>query len=345
MKVVHLTASILALLMLLLQEGVRGFSIPLHSKAVPFRSAITTRRQPSQLKAIPIEVATCLLPTCGGYFSREFGVSYAYGAATSLTAWFVLQRQMLSPATTAMPWNHWAPWHAVAIIFYGIRLSAFLFYRQQTSKRIKEMQKRIEERAESSGSRLARTPFVLSCAYLYFGLCAPLYLTAAVMSQPLGKLDMVMKGLVATTWLGFLVAALGDFTKTFVKARKGEDHLVTGGIFRLLRHPNYTGEMIGWTSSALAGVVAFGALQQFQQWKPWFYLASNLIGVMGINFVLLLATRNLEKKQAEKYGDQDEYQSWTSKSWGGFALPDNDKSKADPHSEVNDEKEDGGTGI
>lgn len=296
----------------------------------------------SRLQAIPIEVATCLLPTCGGYISREFGVSYAYGAATSLTAWFVLQRQILA---TASSWN-WAAWHASAVVFYGIRLSLFLFFRQQTSTRIKEMQKRIEERAESSGNLLSRTPFVLSCAYLYYGLCAPLYLTAAVASQPLGKLELLFKGLVASTWFGFLVAALGDFTKSFVKGRKGEDHLVTGGIFGFLRHPNYTGEMIGWTSSALAGLVAFVSLNQFTKPKLWFYLASNLMGAMGINFVLLLAARNLEKKQAEKYGGEASYKDWISSSWAGFTLPQaGTTTTADPHLEVSDVQEDEGSGI
>lgn len=329
--------------------GVSGFAPP-NPKSVEIFRGRSTQPIPlattTQLEAttIPIEVATCLLPTCGGYYSREFGVSYAYGAATSLTAWVVFQRQIL-PAVTTSWWKNWAAWHAVAIVFYGIRLSTFLFYRQQTSKRIKDMQKRIEERAESSGNRLSRTPFILSCAYLYYGLCAPLYLTASIMSQPLGNSAVLLKGLVASTWCGFLVAALGDFTKSLVKARKGEDHLVTGGIFCLLRHPNYTGEMIGWTSSALAGLVAFLSLKQFTQPKPWFFLASTAIGAMGINFVLMLATRNLEKKQAEKYGEQTEYQDWVSKSWAGFALAEAKLKTAEPHIEASDEIEDGGSGI
>ena len=295
------------------------------------------------LQAIPVEVATCLLPTCGGYFSREFGVSYAYGAATSLTAWFVLRRKILAVTNP----SKWVTWHAAAVIFYGIRLSAFLLYRQQNSKRIKEMQEKIEQRAVSSGSRLSRTPFVLSCAYLYYGLCAPLNLSALMATRSFGNLDMIFKGLVAMTWLGFLVAALGDFTKSFIKARKGEDHLVTGGIFRFLRHPNYTGEMIGWTSSGLAGLVAFISLNQFKRPLPWFYLASNALGVVGINFVLLLATRNLERRQAERYGGQEVYRNWVSKSWAGFSLAEKKVNDGESHHpEATDEiEEDKGSGI
>lgn len=310
-------------------------------------TSLVTTTSSSQLNTIampiqiPIEVATCLLPTCGGYWSREFGVSFAYGAATSLTAGLILKNQILATSTG---WN-WAAWHGAAIVFYGVRLSVFLLYRQMKSKRIQEMQKRIEERAESTGSRLARTPFVLSCAYLYYGLCAPLYLTSAIMSQSLGKLQWTFKGLVGLTWLGFSVAALGDLHKSFVKGRKGENHLVTGGIFSVLRHPNYTGEMIGWTSSGLAGALAFLTMKEFTQVKPWFYLGSTALGVSGILFVLLLATRNLERKQKKAYGEQDAYQKWISTSWGGWQLAEKPPPPVKPHLEVMDTIEDSGSGI
>lgn len=302
--------------------------------------------------SVSIEVATCLLPTCGGYLSTEFGVSYAYGMATALTSWFIWQGKILpvvaSTTSAASLWKNWATWHATALMFYGIRLCAFLFIRQQTSKRIQEMRQRIDAKSRESGaSRLSRTPFVLSCSLLYFGLCAPLYLTSSVLTLSPGNdlASCLIKGLVISTWTGFLVAALGDFTKSIVKARKGEDHLVTSGIFGWLRHPNYTGEMLGWSSNGLAGLVAFFSLGQFQKVQPWFYVASSLVGVMGINLVLLLATRNLEKKQADIYGSQEEYKKWTETSWAGFAMPDKKADPVTPQLEVSSEEQDGGSGI
>ena len=117
------------------------------------------------------------------------------------------------------------------------------------------------------------------------------------------------------------MAALGDLTKTVVKSRKREDFLVTGGIFRFLRHPNYTGEMIAWTSSALAGVVAFGACPgAWKSWRALVQLTATAVGVGGINMVLRLATQGLEKKQKEMYGDTEKYQAWIKSSWPGFEF-------------------------
>jgi len=209
------------------------------------------------------------------------------------------------------------------------------------------MRKRIEERAQSQGNRLARTPFVLSVAYLYYALCAPVYLTAAsltAIAPPVIRL--VQKTLVGITWFGFLLAAVGDFTKTALKLKEGETHLVTSGVFRFFRHPNYTGEVIGWSSSALAGILAFCFVSKSGQ--QWFELASTVIGAAGIDFVLMAATRNLERRQKESYGDQEEYSAWLKRSWIGFALPEtaqNSEGHVKPKIELEDKKEQSGSGI
>jgi steroid 5-alpha reductase family enzyme len=113
------------------------------------------------------------------------------------------------------------------------------------------------------------------------------------------------------TWMGFIIAMVGDFTKTIVKARKGPDHLVTEGVFCILRHPNYVGEWLGWTSSGLLAVLC-GASQ-------WGNIAS-ILGVLGIDLVLIQATTALEAKQREKYGQSESYQKWVKRSWAGFTI-------------------------
>jgi hypothetical protein len=82
--------------------------------------------------------------------------------------------------------------------------------------------------------------------------------------------------------------------------------------------------MIGWTSSAVAGVTTAVAAS-FQHGRMNFatfgYIILSVIGVLGINFVLLLATSNLERKQFETYGTTNKYHEWMQTSWSGFMLP------------------------
>lgn len=152
-------------------------------------------------------------------------------------------------------------------------------------------------------------------------------------------LERCLRCSVITTFLGFLLGALGDLNKTLGKKWQGEDALITGGIFRFFRHPNYTGEVIGWTASCLAGFLAValksvksgggngscvGCLQLWKSMAP--YLLLSVLGAAGITFVLATATTGLEYRQKEKYGDTKEYQRWIETSWVGFKMaPKKDK--------------------
>uniref|UniRef100_A0A7S2N270 Steroid 5-alpha reductase C-terminal domain-containing protein n=1 Tax=Helicotheca tamesis TaxID=374047 RepID=A0A7S2N270_9STRA len=123
---------------------------------------------------------------------------------------------------------------------------------------------------------------------------------------------------------GFLIEAWGDLAKSVGKARQGEDALITGGIFRFFRHPNYTGEIIGWVSSCIAAFLSVAATNGFKSLSVWKSMAPSLVacvlGASGISFVLTTATAGLESRQLEKYGDTEEYKDWVKKSWVGFQM-------------------------
>ena len=247
-----------------------------------------------------------LIPSLLGYYKTEYGVSYAYGGAIATTAWMVLG---------GISANSLAGVHALALLAYGIRLNLFLLYREVNIPYFTEVRERIEEKSQKKGSRISRTPFVLGVAFLYACMSAPMFVTASstAMAAPFfslsGGLRMnVSRFLVGTTWMGFLLGAFGDATKTIVKSKKGAGHLVTEGVYRFFRHPNYTGEFIGWTASALAAVLISGV--------SWLSVAS-IVGALGIDFVLVQAATGLERKQREKYGESESYQKWIQGSWAG----------------------------
>lgn len=260
------------------------------------------------LPSVQTLATTCVVPTLAGLYRREYGVSYAYGTAVAASAGLMLA----ALREAALPWCTIGSVHAWALILYGARLDLFLLYREVCLERFRKLRDRIEDRAPV-GSRLLRLPFILSCSALYGCLATPLWATASVIlpfwSTTGGIQANLARLAVAGTWWGFVLAAVGDVTKSWVKAREGEEQLVTGGVFRWFRHPNYTGEVIGWISSALAAASVGSS---------WPVLVATCLGVAGIYSVLTMATANLEKKQAEAYGELDEYQEWIRRSWVGF---------------------------
>ena len=288
-------------------------------------------------------IGTTVTPTLLGFYKVEYGVSYAYGTATAATAAIVLRSilSINSSSMTTSPFLELAKLHAAALIFYGIRLNIFLLYREIFLKRFRKMREQIEERRAKktngglSGRIMSRMPFVLGCSFLYAGLAYPTILSAQMVPSIIAStasttaasssatLLTMYKTLVYGTWFGFILGAIGDLNKSIMKSIKGEDHLVTGGIYRFFRHPNYTGEIIGWSASFFASIVAIVAGWNKDVFS-WNHLIgpvmTSTLGWIGILFVLLGATRGLEKKQYEKYSGRKEYKEWVKKSWKGFAF-------------------------
>lgn len=262
------------------------------------------------MAAVPIVpvVAAALLPTCLGFWRREYGVSYAYGGAIGSVAALALSTTPLTPLAVC---------HATVHLLYGVRLNAFLLWREVTIPRFREMRERIEGKAPPN--RLARTPFIISCALLYACMSAPVLVTAATPSTALAAAHPIAVKLawfgVGTAAAGWAVAAGGDAQKSYAKAKGAA--LVTTGIFSRLRHPNYTGEALLWSASSVTGVaVSLGCMEGGRVVKAA-VLAAIGTGLAGILFVLTQAATGLEKRQREEYGSSDTYAKWVARTWSG----------------------------
>ena len=334
-----------------------------HKKKPSSTTQLSVMINPStiQVSTTAAVAAASTLPALLGYYKSEWGVSYGYGIGVAASAAIVLLRSSSAGSSSTL-----LTYHAAALVAYGVRLSLFLAIRTRLSARQREFQQSVEDRAKARGSRLSRTPFLISCGLLYYGLVSPVLLmskAATVDGIVSSTFKIIWKLLIGITYTGFGIAALGDWTKTWVKqvTEKDETFLVTSGIFKYLRHPNYTGEIIGWSSNAVVGVMAsvLLLLDRSSGVSIPFLVGHGmltLIGALGINFVLLRATQNLEKRQKEMYGDSDKYKEWAKSSWSGWSFPDastksSEKSSGGddddvPHLELNsDAEEDFGSGI
>ena len=76
---------------------------------------------------------------------------------------------------------------------------------------------------------------------------------------------------------------------------------ICNGLFKIVRCPNYLGEMIFWTGVLLSGA---NILSGVGQW------AVALTGYIGIIFVMFSGARRLELRQNRNYGADPEYQAY-----------------------------------
>jgi len=304
------------------------------------------------MHAVNPELLTSLLPPALGFFRTEWTVSYGYGFSTALSALSLLLRQPQSLAICKL--------HAAALVFYGLRLNVFLFLRNRLSPRYREIGKKIDERSqEKFPTLISRLPFVLSCGLLFYGLYVPVLLTSKLagdtvaMKSAAGVGMTAIKLLVGMQWFGFVVAALGDLTKSYVKgSEKDGKFLVTSGIFSILRHPNFSGEILSWTCNVLCGSVSAAYLLRSKlSLSTLGYLGLSTFGWSGMIFVLLRATSSLEERQKNDYGDTKKYKDWVKNTWCGWKLPSSEKGDASKEEDMYkvtmnaETEEDFGSGI
>ena len=99
---------------------------------------------------------------------------------------------------------------------------------------------------------------------------------------------------------GIIFESASDWQKNQAKKRNPKRFCDTG-LFRIVRCPNYLGEVIFWTGVLLSGV---NILSGVGQW------VMALLGYIGIVYVMFSGARRLEVRQNKNYGQDPEYQAY-----------------------------------
>ena len=181
----------------------------------------------------------------------------------------------------------------ILFMVYGCRLGGYLLIRERNSSSYgKHMKNEIKD-----GNTV---PFGVKLAI--WVTCAALYLTQVL---PVFYRLNNGSGSNVCTYIGAAVMAFGIVFESAADLQKNQakkinpKRFVDTGLYRIVRCPNYLGEMIFWTGVLISGI---GALTGLGQWL----LA--LIGYAGIIFVMFSGARRLEIRQNKNYGNDPEYQ-------------------------------------
>ena len=230
----------------------------------------------------------CMLVSSIGFKNYVWFISLGYGfsiAAEGLAMLF-LYGQGLSAGTILC---------CLLFIVYGCRLGGYLAYREfKSTSYSKNMKGEIKD-----GKTV---PFGVKIAI--WVTCAVLYVT-----QIAGVFYRLHNGAGTNlfTWIGAAVMVCGivlesaaDIQKNAAK-KVNPRRFVDTGLYRIVRCPNYLGEMIFWTGVLISGI---GAVTGFGQW------AVVLTGYIGIIFVMFSGARRLEIRQNKNYGKDPEYQKY-----------------------------------
>lgn len=181
------------------------------------------------------------------------------------------------------------------LIVYGCRLGGYLAYRElRIHSYNKKMVGEIKDGKDVSIG--ARCAIWVTAALLYACQTSPVLFN---LQNNVGTNGFVIAGIVLAV-LGFVLEAAADYQKNKAK-KKNPRRFVDTGLFRIVRCPNYLGELFLWTGVFIIGI---GAHMNAIQW------IACLVGYLGIVYVMFSGARRLEERQNRTYGDDPEYQKY-----------------------------------
>ncbi len=224
------------------------------------------------------------------YFIYFFSLGYGFTIAVLSVATVIVFSDVLSWSTLLL---------CVVLFIYGIRLGLFLLLRE---KKRSVSYKKILYQPEN---RTKKPVFVklmiwISCALLYVGQVSPVtfYLYNLRVGTVVNEWWMWAGAIVAT--IGVVIEMVADVQKSAAKKVDAKRY-VDIGLYRIVRCPNYFGEVLMWTGSF---IICFGASCTVWQWMM------ALLGYVGIVYVMFSGARSLELRQTEVYGKDLEFQKY-----------------------------------
>ena len=240
------------------------------------------------MRVMAVMLIAAMLVSSIGFKKYVWFISIGYGFAVSAIGIVLIAMFRGSPDTGTLI-------QCCLFILYGIRLGGYLAVREGSkSSYSKKMKGEIKDGNEMSFA--ARCAIWISASLLYACQTSPV---AFRLLNGKNTDGWVISGIALMT-AGLLLETAADVQKSRAK-KTAPYRFVDTGLYRIVRCPNYFGEMMFWTGVMLSGI---GSNSGFWQWL------AAIAGYAGIIFVMFSGARRLEIRQNKTYGEDPEYQAY-----------------------------------
>lgn len=239
-----------------------------------------------------ILLVVALLISSIGYKKFVWFISLGYGFSIAGlgVAMLILFRSNLTWVSIVL---------AVLCIIYGCRLGGYLLIRERKSASYQKTMK--DDIKDGSDMKfILKVVIWISCALLYVCEVSPLFFRLLHNAET-DIVSIIGMGIMA---LGIIVESASDFIKNRYK-KKNPHRFCDVSLFRIVRCPNYLGEILIWTGMFVSGVTALNGV------LDWI---AAVAGYVCIVYIMFGGARRLELRQNKNYGDDPEYQEYVKKT-------------------------------
>ena len=230
-----------------------------------------------------------------GFYKFVYFLSIGYGFAVAGGGIAILVMALVNPTATPL----WVLLiEAALFLAYGIRLSGFLLVREIKSASYKKTFN------EVSGEK--RPPvFVLVSIWLSVTVLYTAQVSPMLFRYSEGADDFILPAVgFVISILGLVLESVADNQKSAQKKER-PDMVATKGLYRIVRCPNYLGEIIFWTGVFVSGITAYATVGQW---------ITAVLAYICIAYIMFNGAQRLERRQMKRYGDNEEYNAYANKT-------------------------------
>ena len=241
-----------------------------------------------------IIAAVCALGCSMGFKHFIWFISIGYGFAVSCGSLAILILAAIHGRLNLL-----LVLQCAVLFVYGLRLGLFLYLRETKNAAYKKT-------LDSQTGNDKKMPIFVSLfmwiysAFLYDGEMSPIFFRNwhGTYGDILPWIGVVISA------IGVIMEALADKQKSAQKA-KNPNMVATEGLYKLVRCPNYLGEILTWTGVFVGGLTALSGV-----WE-WVIACVSYVTIV---FIMLNGAQRLEKRQNGRYGDMQEYKDYAAKT-------------------------------
>lgn len=244
---------------------------------------------------LAIFFAVSLVVCLCGFYKFVYFMSIGYGA--SVAAIGIAMAVMSLLGVFPVQYVHYILF--ALMVIYGFRLSGFLLIREIKNAAYR---KTLDE-ATGNGKKVP--VFVSVVMWLCMG--------ALYVAQTSPVAFRLINGCEVTTcmWVGVGISACGILLEAAADKQKSAqkalypDRVAMDGLYKIVRCPNYFGEILFWTGLTVS---CLDILQGIGQW------ITVIIAYILIIIIMFNGAQRLEKRQMRRYGKDEEYLNYTNKT-------------------------------
>lgn len=249
---------------------------------------------------LAIIYAVCAVVCLIGFYKFVYFLSLGYGLSVAAGGVAIIIISLVTGGEAPI----WITLiQGLLFLAYGVRLSGFLLVRELKNVTFKKTDVAKDTLAKNSEKKMP--VFVLAFIWIFVSALYTAQLSPMLFRHTNGSTDIVLPIIGAVISVcGIVLESIADKQKSEQK-KANPNFVATEGLYKIVRCPNYLGEIIFWTGVFVGGISTYSGVGQW---------IMAIIAYIAIVYIMFNGAQRLEKRQMGRLGDDPAYNEYANKT-------------------------------